>query len=175
MMAGFDIAASLAIALSGAQGFLRGIVRSLVGFVAWIAGFVLALGSASALARLLPSFPEAPLLPHVLAFVLVFLLAIVAGALVAWPLRAVIHRAGLGFVDRGLGGLFGLVRGALLVLAFVLVAGLTALPTRDWWQNSHFAPPFEAAALSLRPWLPPQWAERLDYPQRRTTPGPGKV
>jgi membrane protein required for colicin V production len=103
------------------------------------------------------------------------LLVIVAGALLAWPLHAVIHRAGLGFVDRGLGGVFGLARGAVLVLAFVLVAGLTALPARDWWQNSLLAPLFEAAALSLKPWLPSPWAERLDYPGRRPAPGPAKV
>jgi membrane protein required for colicin V production len=174
-MSGFDIAVIVAIALSATLGFLRGIVRSLIGLVAWLGGFVLAIGFTPSLAPLLPAFPDAPLLPQAIAFVLVFVLAIVAGALVAWPLHRVIHKAGLGFVDRGLGGMFGLARGALLVLAFVLVAGLSALPARDWWQNSLLAPPFEAAALSLRPWLPPQWAERLDYRNRTPAPGPRKV
>jgi hypothetical protein len=49
------------------------------------------------------------------------------------------------------------------VLAFVLVAGLTALPRADWWQNSALAPPFVAAAQALKPWLPERWAERLDF------------
>jgi membrane protein required for colicin V production len=174
-MTGFDLAAILVVALSGAQGFLRGIVRSLIGLAAWATGLVAAIATAPSLARFLPAFPDAPLLPLAIAFVLVFVLAVVAGALVAWPLHAVIHKAGLGFVDRGLGGLFGLARGVVLLLAFALVAGLTALPARDWWQNSFLAPSLEAAALSLRPWLPPQWAERLDYPQRRTATGPRKV
>ncbi len=87
----------------------------------------------------MPAFPEYPLLPYVLAFVLIFLLAIVAGALIAWPLHAVIHKAGLGFVDRGLGFVFGIARGALVVLAFVLVGGLSPLAERDWWQNSLLA------------------------------------
>jgi membrane protein required for colicin V production len=56
-----------------------------------------------------------------------------------------------------------LVRGLLIVLAFVLVAGLTALPRADWWQNSMLAPPLVVMALALKPWLPPHWAERLDY------------
>jgi membrane protein required for colicin V production len=171
----FDVAVVAVIALSVLFGYLRGIVRSLIGLAAWVLGFVLAIGFAPAIATVLPAFPEAPLLPQALAFVLVFVLAIVAGALVAWPLHSVIHKAGLGFVDRGLGGLFGMARGAVLVLAFVLVAGLSALPSRDWWQNSSFASPFEEAALSLRPWLPPQWAQRLAYPDRRTAPAPRKV
>ena len=74
------------VALSALFAFVRGIVRELVALAAWVAGFVLAIGFAPAVAAVLPAFPEAPLLPLALAFVLIFVLAIVAGALVAWPL-----------------------------------------------------------------------------------------
>jgi hypothetical protein len=57
----------------------------------------------------------------------------------------------------------GLARGVLLVLAATLVAGITAIPREVWWQNSFFAPHFAAAALSLRPVLPPSWADHLDF------------
>lgn len=160
----FDLAVIGVIALSALLAFARGIVRSLIGLLAWVVGFIAALAFAPSLAALLPAFPDYSWLPYALAFVLIFVLAIVTGALVAWPLRTVIHKAGLGFVDRGLGFAFGIVRGALVVLAFVLVAGFSTLPERDWWQNSWLAPPFETAALSLKPWLPPAWAERLRYP-----------
>ena len=163
-MTGFDFAVIGVLALSALLAYARGIVRSLIGLLAWVAGFIAAIVFARPIAALLPPFHDYPLLPYAIAFVLVFVLAIVAGALIAWPLRAVVHKAGLGFVDRGLGLVFGIARGALVVLAFVLVAGLSALPERDWWQNSWLAPPFESAALSLRPWLPPAWAERLRYP-----------
>ena len=165
-MTGFDLAIIGVVALSALIAFLRGIVRSLIGLVAWVAGFIAGIAFAPAVATLLPQFPEYPLLPYAIAFVLIFLAAIVVGALVAWPLHAVIHKAGLGFVDRGLGFAFGVVRGVLVILAFVLVGGLSPLAERDWWQNSLLAPPFERAALSLKPWLPDAWAERLRYPDR---------
>jgi membrane protein required for colicin V production len=77
----------------------------------------------------------------------------------------------LGFVDRFLGAVFGAVRGLVLVIAFVLVAGLTTLPRLNWWQNAALAPPLAVAALSLKPWLPPEWAQRLDYSREgRTAP-----
>jgi len=174
-MTGFDLAIIGVVALSALIAFLRGIVRSLIGLAAWIAGFVAGIVFAPSVATLMPAFPEYPLLPYVLAFVIIFLLAIVAGALIAWPLHAVIHKAGLGFVDRGLGFMFGIVRGALVVLAFVLVGGLSPLAARDWWQNSLLAPPFEEAALSLKPWLPPAWAERLHYPDRTGASASRKV
>jgi membrane protein required for colicin V production len=93
----------------------------------------------------------------------VFIGCLLLGALVAWPLASVIHKAGLGFVDRFLGAVFGAARGVVLVMAFVLVAGLTTLPRLDWWQNAALVPPLTVAALGLKPWLPPEWAGRLDY------------
>ena len=59
--------------------------------------------------------------------------------------------------------MFGMARGLLLIVGFVLVAGLTTLPRADWWQNSALAPAFITGALALKPWLPERWAERLDY------------
>lgn len=174
-MSVFDLAVVGVVALSALMAFARGIVRSLIGLVAWIAGFVAGLAFAPSLATVLPAFPEYPFLPYAIAFVLIFVVAIAAGALIAWPLRTVIHKAGLGFVDRWLGGVFGIARGVIVVLAFVLVAGLTALPSRDWWQNSRLAPWFESVALSLVPWLPPGWAERLRFPGRTRSPAQLKV
>ena len=90
-------------------------------------------------------------------------LPLLLGALIAWPLGGFMRKVGLGFVDRFLGAVFGVVRGAVLVLALVLIAGLTAFPRQDWWQNSLLAPELAGLALSLKPWLPPEWSERLDF------------
>jgi membrane protein required for colicin V production len=170
-----DAAIVAVLALSVLFAFARGIVRSLIGFVAWIAGLVAGYLFAPAVAQLLPAMPDTPLVPQAIAFVLIFVAAIVAGALLAWPLRAIVHGAGLGFVDRGLGAVFGFTRAALLLIVFAVAAGLSALPQRDWWQNSLFAPTLEAAALSLRPWLPPAWAARLAFPDRSARAAPLKA
>jgi membrane protein required for colicin V production len=164
-MTGFDLAIVAVVALSALLAFARGIVRSLIGLMAWVVGFIAAIAFAPSLAAVFPA-TDYPLLPHAIAFVVVFVLVLVAGALVAWPLRVVIHKAGLGFVDRGLGFAFGVARGLVLVLAFVLLAGMSAMPARDWWQNSLLAGPFEDAARAMKPWLPPAWGERLHYPDR---------
>ena len=57
----------------------------------------------------------------------------------------------------------------------VLLAGLTTLPRTDWWQNSLTSPALTAAALTLRPWLPKVWAERLDYGPRERRPAKSVV
>jgi membrane protein required for colicin V production len=111
----------------------------------------------------------APVAKHVLAFALVLIAVLVVGALVATMLSGVVRAVGLGFVDRLLGAVFGLARGLVVVVVFALVAGVTALPRHDWWQNSLFGAPLAAAALSLKPYLPRAWAERLDFSAARTT------
>jgi uncharacterized membrane protein required for colicin V production len=100
---------------------------------------------------------------HGYGFIAVFVAALVVGALVAWPLRAVVRKAGMGFLDASLGATFGLVRGMAIMVAFALVAGVTGIAQRDWWQNAFLAPSLGSAAMALRPWLPHDWAERLDF------------
>jgi membrane protein required for colicin V production len=159
----FDWTIIALVALSMLFAFFRGVTRELIALVAWVLGFVAAVALTPLLGGMLPEIGDNPVLRYLLAFVAVFIGCLVLGALIAWPLTTVIRKAGLGFVDRFLGAVFGAVRGVVLVMSFVLVAGLTTLPRLDWWQNAALAPPLAVAALSLRPWLPPEWANRLDY------------
>jgi membrane protein required for colicin V production len=165
-----DIAALLVMLLSVLFAWARGIIRSLIGTVAWIVGFVVAIGFAPTVGTMLPDTPNAPWLRYVIAFVGIFLAAILAGALIAWPLRAVVRKAGLGFVDATLGRD---VRPRARACAHGRVrarAGATGLAQREWWQNAYLAPTLASAALSLRPWLPHDWAERLDFSAAGTAP-----
>ena len=47
---------------------------------------------------------------------------------------------GLSGVDRSLGLMFGLVRGVILVLILVALAGLTELPQQEFWRNALLRP-----------------------------------
>ena len=162
-MTPFDLAILSVLLLSTLFAFLRGFVRESIALVSWIVGFAAAFAFAPKVGAWIPEIPGHPALRYLIAFAAIVIAALVAGALIAMPLAKVIHAAGLGFVDRFLGSIFGVLRGVLLVVAFVLVAGLTTLPRADWWQNSALVPPFVVAALELKPWLPERWAERLDY------------
>jgi membrane protein required for colicin V production len=159
----FDLAILATLVLSTLFAFIRGFIRELIALVAWVVGFAAAFAFAPLVGGWIPEIPGYPAVRYLIAFAAILIAALVVGALIAGPLVRVIHAAGLGFVDRFLGSMFGVARGVLLVLAFVLVAGLTTLPRANWWQNSALAPPFVAAALVLKPWLPERWAERLDF------------
>jgi membrane protein required for colicin V production len=162
-MTTFDWIVVCIVALSTLFAFFRGVIRELVALAAWIAGIVCAIAYTPALAQLLPDVFGEPALRYVIAFTLIVVAALLLGALIAWPLSSIVRAAGLGFVDRFLGSLFGLARGVVLMLAFVLVAGLTSLPRSAWWRHSAFVPPLVAGVYALRPHLPAAIAGRLDY------------
>ena len=75
----------------------------------------------------------------------------------------IVKAAGLGGVDRSLGALFGAARGVLIVLAAVLLAGLTGAPRQAFWKESACAPWLVRAALTVKPMLPQTFAERMRY------------
>jgi membrane protein required for colicin V production len=172
-MNGFDVVVLAVLALSTLLAFVRGVVRELIALASWIVGIALALLYAGKAAGFLGWLEVTPEIRLVLAFALIFIVVLVAGALAAWGLSRAIHAAGLSFLDRFLGGIFGLARGVLLVVLFALVAGLTTLPREDWWQNAAVGRPLAVAALSLKPWLPRAWAERLDFSATGRTPARG--
>jgi membrane protein required for colicin V production len=170
-MTAFDGAVIGTVGLSMLLAYIRGVTREVIALMTWVLGFFAAVAFSPLLGALLPDFGGHPVVRYLVAFALIFIAALVLGALVAWPLSSVIRKSGLGFVDRFLGAVFGIARGAVLVVVFVLVAGLTTLPRQDWWQNSALALPLTAAALALKPWLPSEWADRLDYSRDgRTSP-----
>ena len=162
-MTPFDLAILAVILLSTLFAFLRGVVRELIALVAWVVGFVGAVAFAPTVGAWIPEIPGYPAVRYLIAFAVILIAALVIGAIIAGPLARVIRAAGLGFVDRFLGSIFGMLRGLLVIVGFVLVAGLTTLPRADWWQNSALVPAFITGALALKPWLPERWAERLDY------------
>jgi membrane protein required for colicin V production len=176
-MTAFDIGVLIVVGLSTVFAFVRGVIREVIALVAWVVGIVAALAFTPAVGEWLPGSLGGPTVRYVVAFVLILIGALVAGSLVAWPLAKVVRVAGLGFVDRFLGSIFGFARGVLLAVAFVLVAGLTTLPRSGWWQGSLLAGPLVAAALGVAAHLPRAWADALDYSPsgRKSAPGETKA
>lgn len=174
-MTGFDWVMLGVVVLSTLLAFLRGVIREVIALGAWVLGLVGAFAFAPIVGDILPDIPGYPAVRYIVAFVLILIAALLAGALIAWPLAKAVRAAGLGFVDRFLGSLFGLARGIVLLLAFVMVAGLTPLPRTPWWQHSALAPPLVAGVYALRPHLPPELAGRLDYSPGGMRPGAAPV
>jgi membrane protein required for colicin V production len=93
----------------------------------------------------------------------VFLGVLLAFAVARLVISLMVKAVGLGLLDRLLGLAFGVLRGVVVVLLAVLVAGMTPLPKADWWRNAMLAQPLETAVIAAKPWLPPEAAKRIRF------------
>ena len=134
-----DIVISVVILLSCLFGLWRGLVKEVLSLVTWIAALIVARVYSDDLAPSLASTFEGETTRLVAAFALLFLATLVAGALVNHLTAKLISFAGLAFTDRLLGGLFGLVRGGLIVMLGIFVAGNFFSESLDW-QESRLIP-----------------------------------
>lgn len=162
-MTAFDYVFLAVMGASLAVGAWRGLVSEVLALLAWGIAFVVARQTSALLVPMMAGFIQEPRAQQVLAFVAVFILCLIVLGLARLLLREVLRAVGLGFVDRSLGAVFGLLRGLFVALLVVLVGGMTDFPKRDWWSDATFAPPLETVVLAARPWLPEQIAKRIHF------------
>lgn len=148
---------------SSLLGMWRGLVSEVLALLAWVAGFFAARAWGGMVADLLSAWWHDPALRQMAGFVGVFIVTLLLFAVARWVISRLLRAVGLGLVDRFLGTLFGIVRGLLIVLTGVLVCGMTELPRQAWWREAFLAPPLETAVVAVKPWLPPQLAQRVRY------------
>ena len=142
-------------------GALRGLVYEAMSLLAWVAAFWLAQWYAPAAAQMMPLDNVSEPMRHAAGFVVVFVAAVFVGGLLAWLTKKLVEALGLRPVDRTLGAAFGLLRGAILLLAMAVVVNLTALKTGEWWQASQGATVLTSALRELKPVLPENFGRFL--------------
>jgi membrane protein required for colicin V production len=162
-MTWFDYAVIGVLIVSIGWGIWRGLVHEVMSLGSWVLAFVAANLYTALLAELLPESVQQPEVRMLIAFILIFLGTLIAATVVTILLARLVRESGLVGLDRVLGGLFGAARGLVIVLAFALLAGLTALPQKPWWKASVGAGMLGRTVLALQPWLPPAFAARLRY------------
>lgn len=149
------------LGLSLLLGAWRGLVYEVLSVFVWVAAFVLAQWFAPDVAAKLPMAGSAQSLRYAAGFVVVFIgSAFVAGVLVQL-VKKLVAAVGLRPVDRTLGAVFGLMRGAILLLAIAVVVNMTALRSQSDWQASQGASYLTGVLTTLKPLLPQDFAKYL--------------
>jgi membrane protein required for colicin V production len=159
----FDYAVLTVVSASVLVGLWRGVVSELLALAAWIVAFLVARAVATEVASLLAGQIAEPGLRLAVAYVLIFFGVLLVVAIARMLISLLLKAAGLGLLDRLLGAGFGVLRGVLVVLAAVLVAGMTPLPKAVWWRDAMLAPPLETVIIAAKPWLPEDAAKRIRY------------
>src|SRR5699024_10714711 len=98
------------------------------------------------------------------AFAAIFIGVLIAGAIVNYFLGRQVSKTGFAGTDRALGGAFGIIRGAAILVLLALLAGMTPLPKDAWWQDSVFRGHVQDGAILVRAWLPGRFSDAIVYP-----------
>ena len=160
-MALLDWIAAAVLGVSMLIGVWRGLLFEVISLMGWVAAFLLAQWFSPAVAAWLPlGAPDAPW-RFAAAFVLIFVAVAFGVGLVASLVRSLVKVAGLRPVDRTLGAVFGLARGALAMLVAAVVVHLFSLSGNDWWQEAYSATVLDTTLQSAKPALPEKLASYL--------------
>lgn len=149
-----DVVLILVIIISALFSLMRGFVKESISLATWIIAIWLAATFAPKLAAALPMSVESEAARQAIGFGVLFILTLMVGALVNTLICQVVKKTGLSTADRIFGVLFGVLRGALIIIVFVVIAGMTPLPETDWWQSSVLLEWFESAAIVIQEYIP---------------------
>ena len=142
---------------------LRGLVKEILSLLGWVVAFVVANMYGAKLAPMLPDLVPGETARLIAAFVILYLGVRVLMGLLSLAIGALITASGLSLADRGLGGLFGLGRGIVIVLAAVILCGMTSIPQQDFWKDALLSPMAETGARTVKPFLPAALAQHVKY------------
>jgi membrane protein required for colicin V production len=171
----------LVILLCVVAAAMHGFFAEALSMAGLVVGYIVAAWQYPHVAEWLQSYLKSELLSEIFGFLVIFFAILVLFSLAGRIARKLMKEVGLSALDRFLGALLGLLKGALAVS--VVLMGLTAFtPTSSLLENSVLAPYFLIAGRAAI-WVAPsslraRFYEGLDFlhraPKNLSAPAAGK-
>ena len=162
-MAWVDLVIVGIIALSALISLIRGFVKESISLVTWVAAGLLALRYYAPMAELLEPFINSVTLRQWVGGGILFVVTLIAGAIVNFIVSQLVSKTGLSGTDKALGVVFGAARGVLIVTMVVLLASLTPMPEAPWWQESSTIEFFQQLAEWVKAVIPADAAGQFNF------------
>lgn len=152
----FDIAVAAVLLLSGAMAFSKGFVRSVLSVAAWIGAAAVAIYAFPIVRPHARDLIPMNLGADLAAGAGLFVVSLIVFSLLTQALSSKVKDSALNALDRSLGFLFGLIRGAVVVcLAYIGIVWLFSPdPAPGWVQNARTQPLIESGADLIRDLIP---------------------
>lgn len=157
VLTAFDYVVIAIIVLSALRGAWRGLVSELFALVGWVVAFIVAARFADKAAVYVPAtWPGGALTQWLVGFVVIATAVLIVSTVGSALLSRLTEVGGLRSVDRGLGLMFGLARGVVIVVILFAAAKFTELPKTAFWRHAMLRPYVVQAVAILAPVLPVQ-------------------
>jgi membrane protein required for colicin V production len=154
-MNGADHLFAVILLVSGVLGLWRGFIRESVSLLSWLVGLWLAWHFAYVVNPWLGDALEPGIREWVGRAIVLFLVLLVGAGVGAVVGHFARRAAGLAWMDRALGAVFGLMRGAIVIGLLVIAGRAAGIDGQAWWQRTRSMPAAEAVA---------SWLERYAQP-----------
>jgi membrane protein required for colicin V production len=167
-----DIIVIAIVVLSGLLAFARGFVREALSIVSWLGATAAALYAAPYLRPYAERFVPKGTVADSVAAGVAFLVTLIVLTIITSRISRQVKRSSLSALDRTLGLVFGIARGALLVCIGYIALSLVLPPGSDrprWMAESRTLPLVASAADGLMQLVPPQFRRQAAQfnPQER--------
>ena len=138
------------ILLSAVTGLVRGFLKEVCSLVTWILAIWLAWQFGPSVAPYLGGALEREPYGLWAGRAIVFVVVLVAGAIIGFAVDHFIRLSLFSGLDRLLGFLLGLLRGVVITGFVIILAQTVRLDSEGWWQRSKLVPVVTPVATLLR-------------------------
>jgi membrane protein required for colicin V production len=157
-----DIVIVLLLVLSIVQGYRTGLIQSVFSLLGLIGGIAIASWNYTHFVGNLQPILHNRALTEAVAFALIALAVMLIAGLAGMLVKSMIHGVGLGWLDKLAGLVFGLLRGALLVvLCIVTLAAF--FPETHWLGDAQLAKYFLGTAHLTTRMTPKELEDKIKY------------
>ena len=160
-LGGLDWVFLLVVTASVLIGMVRGFAFECLALAGWLVAWFGGQALAPQLAPHLPVSTPGSALNLAAAMTLCFVAVLIAWSLLARMVRLLVHATPLSLPDRLLGGAFGALRAAVVLLAVAAVVALTPAAQSLAWRTSHGARWLGQSLQVLKPLTPDPAAWRV--------------
>lgn len=168
-----DLAALAVLVASAIMSFWRGFVREVLGIAAWAGALIAGFALRASVRPFFEGWVDAAWLADGLAVGSVFLVVLIALTFLVHAIASRVEDSALGGVDRSLGAVFGLARGAFLLVLAYIIAGLFLPQTERWPEavlTARGLPLVVSGARSVAGLLPADYRPRIAEPPAPRVP-----
>ena len=158
-MTSVDLVVLGVLALSGLISYMRGIVREILSIAGWAGAAMVAFTVLPFARPYVARYVPSPEWVDPAGYIVLFLVSLIVFSILSKMIGSAVRSSAVGGVDRVLGLMFGLVRGAAVAVAVYIVGGL-AMPSDHWPEQvatARVLPYIHDGAIWVVKMIPPEY------------------
>jgi len=162
LMVFIDYFLAFIILISLFFGFYRGFIRELLALIGLVIAFYCANKYSSLFISYVPFGFDATI-NTLIIYLAIFILILIASALIIKLINKFIRSAGLSFINIFMGGFFGFIRGLLISMLIIYLVEKSEFPLTESWHTSSVVILLKETIQKTLPYLPFDWRIDVKY------------